>query len=1003
METKQHWKEQTMLLHIFGLVTKPSWWHLNRVPARGGPELAVALATQLPNAHHLEFFIDQTALASLDAAALRQLWSSGVGELVAKPRGALVRDQPDSRLWLVTTAGPDSGRLFPLTRRNLSVGRSGSRAQVRDPWLSAHDFNIRLSADGTLVRPVGQRGFLWESGTPFRAGTTQFVLQRGTGQPVVSPRTPGPFEIAPGQPPSPPNVVLQVIGAAAPLLIGVVLMMVTGMWYFLLFSGISVMMAAVMMTQYRRARNRFVTKIRRALVSTAERFQGCVFEPHQLTRALSARGVDPLSLAGSQPNDPVLYVGSGQRKATIEQFHQDQRWDDYLTKQISIVLTLHDAHRIIVVGDPGSLRPIKNWCLAQLLRHAKATDTGIILERQHVGGSPTSIVGNAIDPTTELPQLIFTTHTTITPDETTTVINLPTGTVEGTIRATNLEPLGISTATLQRVRHEIALDQPQKTLTHQQLTLAPTTMCGNASQELATRLGAGTLGIKIDLVHDGPHLLITGTTGSGKSELVLTVLIGMVERYPPTEVSMILLDFKGGSSFNVLAPLPHTMSVETNHIAADSFRSLDAIAAELHRRELLFAKYEVPDYQAFRRSFPGIVLPRLVVAIDELRVFIDGNPDAAQTLAHLAATGRSLGFHLVVATQRTQGAVSADIRANIGSIISLRTATEHDSWEVLGSSDAFRISPTTPGRAYFKSGADRPRLFQTSRYMLDDEPVIILPTDADVADQLKATTDWTALIRKLGQRAATLAIPDPAILPGLPHEVTASTLVMTYALNTCHAAIGLVDDPANCAQYALVLGQATSRQNMLALPGSVAWVGTSDSGIEATAALVADYVQQQPTNTVFLDGGRLAHDRAGWDRYFHAADANPDSLKEFLTWLDSLLTTQQHTTVVITDWGSWSTQMVSGNFQGFEDLLIQLLRQYAAVLTVYIFGARELAGGRMLAMIPDRLYLPTNSSPEHRMIWPKLISVPAVAGRAVLVTAEKATGGLAVQLAHARA
>src|SRR5699024_2515480 len=143
------------------------------------------------------------------------------------------------------------------------------------------------------------------------------------------------------------------------------------------------------------------------------------------------------------------------------------------------------------------------------------------------------------------PQLIFTTHTTITPDEKTTVINLPTGTVEGTIRATNLEPLGISTATLQRVSHEIALDQPQQTLTHLQLTLAPTTMCCNASQELATRPGAGTLGIKIDLVHDGPHLLITGTTGSGKSELVLTVLVGMVERYPPTEVSMILLDFKG--------------------------------------------------------------------------------------------------------------------------------------------------------------------------------------------------------------------------------------------------------------------------------------------------------------------------------------------------------------------------------------------------------------------------------------------------------------------------
>src|SRR5699024_1284298 len=107
------------------------------------------------------------------------------------------------------------------------------------------------------------------------------------------------------------------------------------------------------------------------------------------------------------------------------------------------------------------------------------------------------------------------------------------------------------------------------------------------------------------------------------------------------------------------------------------------------------------------------------------------------------------------------------------------------------------------------------------------------------------------------------------------------------------------------------------------------------------------------------------------------------------------------TTLVISDWGSWSTQMVTGYFQGFEDLLIQLLRQYSAVLTVYVFGARELAGGRMLAMIPDRLYLPTNSSPEHRMIWPKLISVPAIPGRVVLVTAENSTGGLAVQLSHA--
>src|SRR5699024_219423 len=342
---------------------------------------------------------------------------------------------------------------------------------------------------------------------------------------------------------------------------------------------------------------------------------------------------------------------------------------------------------------------------------------------------------------------------------------LSTKTIEGTITVTDLEPNSISRATLDRVRQEIGLDQPEEVLGRQQLTLSATAIQGNVADKLSSTLGAGTLGLSIDLVSDGPHLLITGTTGSGKSELLLTVLMGMVECYPPTEVSMILLDFKGGSSFNVLAPLPHTMSVETNHIASASFRSLDAIAAELRRRELLFARYEVPDYQAFRHAHPDIVLPRLVVAIDELRVLVDGHPDAAQILAHLAVTGRSLGFHLVLATQWTQGAVSLDIWANIGSMIILLTVTAHDSWDVLGNSDAFRISPTTPGRAYFKAGAARPQQFQTSRYMLDDEPVILLAHGTNVTQQLKPTTDWLAVVAKLCERPCRLPIPDPAILP----------------------------------------------------------------------------------------------------------------------------------------------------------------------------------------------------------------------------------------------
>src|SRR5699024_4446606 len=100
-----------------------------------------------------------------------------------------------------------------------------------------------------------------------------------------------------------------------------------------------------------------------------------------------------------------------------------------------------------------------------------------------------------------------------------------------------------------------------------------------------------------------------------------------------------------------------------------SLRSLTAIQAELLRREMLFAQYGVADYMTFRNRNPQQVLPRLVVAIDELRVLVEQHPGAAATLAHLAATGRSLGFHLIMATQRSQGAVTSDIKANIGTIL----------------------------------------------------------------------------------------------------------------------------------------------------------------------------------------------------------------------------------------------------------------------------------------------------------------------------------------------
>ncbi|MFD6814782.1 FtsK/SpoIIIE domain-containing protein [Enteractinococcus coprophilus] len=900
----------------------------------------------------------------------------------------------------MTAEGPDSGRMFPLTRVNLTVGRSSAQAQIRDPWLSAHDFDIRLSSNGPIITPAQGKPIYWKAGETFVAGTTSFKLHRGAGEPLRIPKQPKTFEISCGQPPSPPNVLLQVIGAAAPLMIGIVLMVVTGMWYFLLFSGISVIIAVVLIAQYRRSRRRFVEKIRAAIEAAVSDFHGSIFTPEQMMLALTADGPDPLALAGSQPQYPVLHLGTGVRKAAMQQVVETLRWQPHLSARVDLVVQLKPGHRTVVTGDPDILHALKNWTIVQLLRHVRATRSGLVIDGVHVGGSPVVEISQypKKPDDSHVHHLIFTRDTEVVIDSLTTHIDLADRRIEGPWVASDVVPAGMSRASLDLITYELGLDQPNDQLSSDYLEVSPQCMRGQAITELVTSLGTGSLGLNIDLVPDGPHVLITGTTGSGKSELLLTLLAGLIERYPPCEVSMILLDFKGGSSFNVLAPLPHTVSVETNHVAATSFRSLKAIAAELFRRESLFADHQVADYAAFRSKAPHIDLPRLVVAIDELRVLIEQNPEASTILAHLASTGRSLGFHLVIATQRTQGAVSADIRANIGSLICLRTATEHDSWEVLGTAEAFSISPTTPGRAYHKAGSSTPRLFQTSRYLLNDEPIVLQPCEASKETTLPVTTDWPALIQRFRQQAASLPVPDPVLLPALPQQIDKSFLHLLPA-SMGASPIGLVDDPTRSAQYPVYLGHTSDPGGHLVLSGSVAWIGSAGSGIAETLAVVAEYVAGSDVETVFLDGRPVVGDPNRWDTYLHYSEANADILQHFMADIKARLRSNTTVVMIIADWGSWANALVTGSFQGFDEQLIHLLRQYSMSLKIYVFGGRELAGGRLLGMIPDRFYLPKNSSTEHQMIWPKLVEIPSLISRAVLVTAEKPSGGWEVQLA----
>lgn len=222
-----------------------------------------------------------------------------------------------------------------------------------------------------------------------------------------------------------------------------------------------------------------------------------------------------------------------------------------------------------------------------------------------------------------------------------------------------------------------------------------------------------------DLVKDGPHGLIAGTTGSGKSEFIQSLVVSLALANRPDELAFVLMDYKGGASALVLRGLPHVVGEVSNLDGRLAQRALESLGAEIKRRQLLFSKVGASDldgYNRIKQDRPELEqLPRLVIVVDEFSEMKQQLPDFIDGLVSLVRLGRSLGVHLFLATQRPSGAVSPDIRANSNARVCLRVQTDTDSLDVLEASDAARISAATPGRAIMRSGNTAPlRTFQSA-------------------------------------------------------------------------------------------------------------------------------------------------------------------------------------------------------------------------------------------------------------------------------------------------
>lgn len=215
---------------------------------------------------------------------------------------------------------------------------------------------------------------------------------------------------------------------------------------------------------------------------------------------------------------------------------------------------------------------------------------------------------------------------------------------------------------------------------------------------LGVPLGVGETGpVLIDLAM-APHALVAGATGAGKSELLISWILLMAATRPPDRLHFVLIDFKGGATATVLTGLPHVVDTVSDLDAAGARRVVTSLRAELRRREEFLARGGGRDIADADGS-----LPRLVVVVDEFRALTDDIPETLEQLVRLAAQGRSLGVHLVLATQRPGGAVTPEIRANVPLRLALRTTEEMDSRDIIGS-DAAAHLPAVPGRA-IRSGS----------------------------------------------------------------------------------------------------------------------------------------------------------------------------------------------------------------------------------------------------------------------------------------------------------
>ncbi|WP_314506245.1 FtsK/SpoIIIE domain-containing protein [uncultured Microbacterium sp.] len=346
----------------------------------------------------------------------------------------------------------------------------------------------------------------------------------------------------------------------------------------------------------------------------------------------------------------------------------------------------------------------------------------------------------------------------------------------------------------------------------------------------------------LDLRTQGPHALVGGTTGAGKSEFLQAWVLGMAAAHSPDRVTFLFVDYKGGSAFADCVELPHCVGLVTDLTPHLVRRALTSLRAELQNREHLLNRKKAKDLLELEKRQDPECPPALVLVIDEFAALASEMPEFVDGVVDIAQRGRSLGIHLIMATQRPAGVIKDNLRANTNLRIALRMADESDSRDVVDDGIAATFPATVPGRAIAKTGPGRLVPFQSAyaggwtteddtaaaevrvaelRFGARAEWEADRPADADAHLEDLGPNDQKRIVSTLIRASDRAALPRPRRpwLDDLPPLVDLSDLPNE---GDTRIPLALVDLPEKQLQQAAVFSPDRD--------GSLVIYGTSGSG-----------------------------------------------------------------------------------------------------------------------------------------------------------------------------